>query len=759
MALSSPSRDVGKAAAQVIAKVASVDLPRSEWRDLEGTLRANVMSPEAHVREASLRALGFVCEEVAALTEEGKEVEIDANSVLTAVVQGMQKAEPSDAVRLAATQALLNALGFVEANFKNDDERNFIMTVVCECAVNQVSANRVAALECAVRIVELYYEKMVAYMPALFHITIEAIKGDDQPVAMQAIEFWTVIADQEYELIDQAANAEEGEEQPQNFNFTLGVRPHLLPVLLDCLLKQEDEEPDDDAWDIAAAAATCMASMTLTVGDEMVQPIMMFVEKSVQSQDWRAREAAITAFGVILEGPSEEVIVPLVRQGIPFLIQRMADPHLYVKDTAVWALARICELYSAEVTGPQYPAVMTALMEATNGTAKMATSACWGFYRIFECFDDGEPHPTNILTANMQDIVMRLLMLAERPDASAGKLRNSAYETLNSLIRAAAVDSFPVIAKLVDYTIDRFNRIFQMGQAQQRGGREDLAQTQADLASVIQMLAQRLGRALEPQAGTIMTIFMAIFKEGVSVAHEETLQAVGALAKALGTGFAPYLQAFMEVLCGALQNATSFQVCTIATGVVVDLCHNGLGKALVPYCDTVVGILLSNLKNPLLHQDARAPHIGCFGDIALAIEGHFDKYLQTVMTMLAAAAATQVDSPDQYDYLISLQIAILETYTSILHGLEADKKQALFMPYAQSVVQFIGFVYKERERDEELTCVACGLLGDLAKVLGHNVKPIFQQSTFIGAFIQECRQSHTDRIKQIGQWVYKTMNQ
>ncbi len=40
--------------------------------------------------------------------------------ILTAIVQGMNKEEPSDRVRLAATKAMLNSLEFTKANFEKE---------------------------------------------------------------------------------------------------------------------------------------------------------------------------------------------------------------------------------------------------------------------------------------------------------------------------------------------------------------------------------------------------------------------------------------------------------------------------------------------------------------------------------------------------------------------------------------------------------------------------------------------------------------
>ena len=44
-----------------------------------------------------------------------------------------------DTTRLAAVEALINSLDFCGKNFESENERNMLMTVVCEATQSQVS--------------------------------------------------------------------------------------------------------------------------------------------------------------------------------------------------------------------------------------------------------------------------------------------------------------------------------------------------------------------------------------------------------------------------------------------------------------------------------------------------------------------------------------------------------------------------------------------------------------------------------------------
>jgi importin subunit beta-1 len=118
---------------------------------------------------------------------------------------------------------LLNSLEFVRENFEREGERNYIMQVVCESTQNSDVEVQAAAFECLVRIMGLYYDKMSFYMErALFGVsekricmaalsdvihklTVMGMKSSEEKVALQAIEFWSTVCEEEAELLVEAA--------------------------------------------------------------------------------------------------------------------------------------------------------------------------------------------------------------------------------------------------------------------------------------------------------------------------------------------------------------------------------------------------------------------------------------------------------------------------------------------------------------------------------------------------------------------------
>nr|XP_033501255.1 importin subunit beta-1 [Epinephelus lanceolatus] len=300
-------------ASQCVAGIACAEIPVNQWPELIPQLVANVTDPSSteHMKESTLEAIGYICQDI-----DPEQLQENANQILTAIIQGMRKEEPSNNVKLAATNALLNSLEFTKANFDKETERHFIMQVVCEATQCPDTRVRVAALQNLVKIMSLYYQYMETYMgPALFAITIEAMKSDIDEVALQGIEFWSNVCDEEMDLAIEASEASEQGRPPEHTSkfYAKGALQYLVPILTQTLTKQ-DENDDDDDWNPCKAAGVCLMLLATCCEDDVVPHVLPFIKEHIKNPDWRYRDASVMAFGSILEGPELNQLKPLVIQ-------------------------------------------------------------------------------------------------------------------------------------------------------------------------------------------------------------------------------------------------------------------------------------------------------------------------------------------------------------------------------------------------------------------------------------------------------------
>ena len=71
-------------------------------------------------------------------------------------------------------------------------------------------------------------------------ITLEAIKSEKEEVALQGIEFWSTVCDEEADLAIEAMEAAESGRPPDQTSrfYVKGAMQYLVPLLMETLTKQ-----------------------------------------------------------------------------------------------------------------------------------------------------------------------------------------------------------------------------------------------------------------------------------------------------------------------------------------------------------------------------------------------------------------------------------------------------------------------------------------------------------------------------------------
>ncbi|PRP78822.1 hypothetical protein PROFUN_00995 [Planoprotostelium fungivorum] len=742
-AVASPSPAASGPAAQVVAYIAAVELPTGQWQDLIKNLISMLQpqSPDGQ-KKATLEALGYICEEV-----DSSGLKPHSNSILTAVCSGISQNQNPEVV-YAGCRALFNTLEFIQSNFQRDSERDTIMGILCTAANSPHIRARTAAMECLVQIATLYYRYLPPYMQTLFGLTVNAIKQDEEPMALQSIEFWSTICDEEADCdYDQY-------DKRESHHFIRGALPHLVPVLNECLTKQEDE-PEDDAWTVVSAAATCLSLITATVEDEIIPFVMGFVNQNINSTNWKLMEAATLAFGSILEA-NKDKLRDIIIQALPVLLSHMSSQQASVRDTTAWTIGRVCQLHGEIATsGIQH--LVGGLGNSLNDAPRVASNVCYAIHYLLEQYVEKAQQPTNPVSPYYSALLGQLFNVIAREDGSQSNLRVSAYETITVLISAGADDTLPTLHQAIPHFIASF------ASALGSGSSEEKIELQTLLCGVSQAIIRRLPpQALQaPVAGTqsppLIDRFMELFLSIPSShskptpAHEDALLSIACVVTTIEGEFVKYLNHVMPFLLAGLSAAEDTAFCQTAVGLVGDI-SRAVGKNFAGH-EQVVTIFVQNLQNSAINKDVKPAIICAFGDIALAIGADFERYIPTVMNMLRQAGQTTVDplNDDQVEYLNQLRESICEAFTGLIIGLrEGNGNLQVFFPHIEWIVQFITFVWRDPTRSDALNKGLIGMVGDVLSTFGKNTPSIFFPE--LKAIATECSKMEDADIKQIAMW-------
>lgn len=720
--LRDPEADIRRTAALVVGKIAGIEINATvnEWPELIPALDANITKQpagavNAGLRQASLEALGYVCEEVP------NGLNAFSNQILTAIASGMDERETNAEIKLAATVCLVNSVEFIKHNMENETERGVIYNMVFSVTKSTDLKVRVAAFQCLVQIASSYYATLPPFMGAIFAATTAAIKSQPEEVGLQAIEFWSTVADVELECLEEDEDAP-ADHKSRSFHFIKSAVPQLMPVLLECLTKQ-NEDPEEEEWGIALAAGTCLGLCAQVAGNEIVPHVLPFVQGHVQHENWRLREAAILAFGCILDGPRKEDLTQLVQQAFQLILAHMADKHPLVKDTTAWTLGRICMLLPEVIDAATLPTLMNTLIAGLSETPKVASNVAWAIHNLASSVDVDPANPnTSVLSPFFQPVVQALLQASVRPDVKEANLQVSVYEALNIMVHEAAPDVHPLIVAVLPMIGGRLEQTLNERPSSSEE-REALNESQALLCGTLQSIITTLDvSAIQPHADMLMTLFLRVLQSKNATVHEEALMAIGAVADKVEGQFVKYMDHVKAPLLQGLDHAEEYHVCSVAVHVTCDVAR-AVGVAFQPWGDDVMKTLLKHLHDASVVRTVKNHIIACIGDIALALGGHFERYLSYVIPVLTQAAQVNYkhDDWDNVDYLQGLRESIIEAFSGILLGLSGDNKVALFVQQQGllgSIVNLINLIADDPNVTERVLRGTCGLIFDLVKLVG-----------------------------------------
>uniref|UniRef100_A0A1I7WNE0 Importin N-terminal domain-containing protein n=1 Tax=Heterorhabditis bacteriophora TaxID=37862 RepID=A0A1I7WNE0_HETBA len=407
-----------------------------------------------------------------------------------------------------------------------------------------------------------------------------------------------------------------------------------------------DEGDDEDDWTPAKAAGVCIMLLAQCVGDAILD--------SVISSNWKYKEAAIMAFGSILDGPDPAKLMTLVEQAMPALIQSMSDKHVTIRDTCGWTIGRVLEVCPEIVNkdgllGTLLPAMSLAL----NQEPRVAANVCWALVALVKAAYDtavsngtdstGQPD-TYILSACFEAMISELIKTTDRYTSASLiesnqlnllELKNQLVDlqallcaTLQSVLRKMRPEDAAMIGEHVMGGLIQIMNRTTVG----KGGSvmEEALLAVSVLAESKLLIQLTLANYVLPPITTRLYY------------HRRKSNLFG-IFLALNNGFLCYVEALKPHLMRGLSNHDEPQVCAAAVGLVTDMCR-AMETNIAPALDDIMSTLIQSLQSPRLDRDVKVTILGCFGDVALAIGEHFERYICVVMDMLSEAASAAVVS-------------------------------------------------------------------------------------------------------------------
>eukprot|EP00457_Paulinella_chromatophora_P000777 gb/GEZN01000777.1/.p1 GENE.gb/GEZN01000777.1/~~gb/GEZN01000777.1/.p1 ORF type:complete len:874 (-),score=118.75 gb/GEZN01000777.1/:993-3614(-) len=761
------SRDAGarNSACLVVAGIATIEVPCNKWdpKELVAVLCKQIDQKESPLlREATFKALGWIVEEVADSLRQ------ESNAILTAISKGLANSEQSVEILKAAADALAYYLEFADKNMGSEKERAFIMKMIFSIVNRSNKDVQSKGMKCFIALALAYYHYLADYMVPIFELTKKIIitylkmtnenkVAQQDPVTVDAIEFWCTLADEELEMQTEMQEARERNLPIQQKYHAIVQRalPELMPLCLECLTRQPTDLDENDQAPIPAKRAALFIKLAAKCTKSAILPhVMPFVNKFVKNPDWRYKEAATLAFGCILDGPEEEKLQAFAGHALRLVLPQFQDKHPVVRDTAAWVVSQICESAPQAATDPQiFNDLLKALAVAFKMEPKIAVHACQSIWNLADNGKDRSECPLWRQPLFGQ-ILLAMLAIAERPDSSTEHLKETGYDTIYNVIQCAPEHLNPIIEQLFPKLLQRLgSTVSAQMQSSSSEEKERNYEVQGLLCATLTACVRKVSiDYLEKYMEPLMKLLNSVLNSrnpGLS-AMEDAMLTIGAVAAALGPRFR-YAPAFQNALIKGLKAIDEPGLMTKTITTIGDIVQAVEGK-FDPMADDIMTTLLGLLEHQNVETNIKPSIISAIGDIALNIGPRFERFLPRVLKIFHDATLVTLDPNDlnDVDYLNQLHICLLEAYSSLFQGLA--EKVGHMMPAMPGLFEFLLKIAKNfqaRRADENVLNAALGLIGDLAEKMGKHplVAKKLQTDKAILFLIQSGIQSKTEKVK------------
>jgi len=740
-----------KVAALIIAKIAAIELPLREWDELLPlllkTLKDITLNNVAvSLWESTMLCLAYITEEVNA-----DFLEPHTANILESVKFGIDHNDP--AININSLKTLFHTLCFTTANFEHENQRRLIVEemIIKGCKTENPRVQLHGFL-CLCELVPYHYDHMFSFMQSIFDLTKVGMTCGMPEIGKQSTEFWALVCDEELER-ERRIKANEKPNLPSR-EYGKRAAQHLLPVLISNIV-QKKEEYDTDEWTIQKAAASCLTLFAALIKNEVLQHVLPFVKAQVENTDWKIREAAILCFGLILGGPDPDTLTPLCKQMFPVIVKNLRHPNIHVKDTSVWVLGQMFKMVPGVLsTQESLDKTLEILLQALNESAQIAFHVCWAIQNIANLASpqkDNQRSKATPISPYLSKLILGLLRRADKQDSSQNHLLNCCYEAIVSIIESSGTEDRKLLMEVLGEMMKRLGNLVSKASSDKDVHHMNNIR---GIVSVIGTVILTVGSdgfkdaEAEKRADLIMQQLMRVLRADDCHVQEEVILAIIPLANALGENFTRYINSpnpEMNLVRLVLKNIEKPAVLPKLTEVSVSLLGtiaSSCGNTITPLCDDLVSYLIQSMVDNELAIWVKPVIISCIGDIALAVNGNFTRYLECVMGLLFQAGGNSVvtDDEDVLDSIQRVRECVLEACSSIVQSLRTEDVGAQLLEYVNGCILLIEGVLQDTNHTLTIRHNSLNLVFDIVRVLAKkNLKVDLCNYPVVKTLVEVCK--------------------
>ena len=712
--LFSPSKVIRRTVSQVLSKFAYIELKNGFWQNIFEEFRGYISNDnqEHYFYEGILETIEFLFQEFF-YKEKIFDIFQSKTDLILEIIFISIKVESNKRTNLNLTslKALFTIIHFIEFN---EFQCDVIFSLVIDQLTDQSDVVRKLAFEILEIMVKRYYRKIGKFISVIFDLTLITLEQDTEEVSLKAIEFWSTLADEEFQINVESVQALSEGRIAKSYSEKFIIKSAtIFPFILLNFIENKPINYYED-WNCKSAVGLCLNLMSQAGPNEILPKVISFIENKIHIySETKAKQTAVFSLIAIFDGIGAKVLYNHFVKTSYLWLSFSENDIDELQKTTFFLFGKIFQI-SPFVLRMNLDQIIQILLKNIVEKGNK-TDIFWILNEIFQSFE-----PEGLLEWYLETICSVIFNLITH-GISEGKVADELFEIICSIILNSSIRSRSRLFLLIPSTFMALKSSFVSNKPGLKG---NIVKIQSHLFRFLGSCIQRFGQNFtQPFIDNITEFIGFLMKIQKKITLDSNLEDeiiifIGTAIQKFKKECKALLNNLMPLLFQYVNKNIEHQTVEVAIGVLGDIScsYSDLDYS---YLKKTTYILIDLLQNNDIGYDSKPLILSCLGDISLITENYFSEF-QNLIIPIVKSTINSVNNYDKYDdydlfeWVLALKESLLEILTGLIQGNSTSSSSIKLFEEDTEFFWLIKSIYDiiSIDRIKRTTKLCIGLIGD-----------------------------------------------
>lgn len=758
---SSSSKIIRRTVSQVLAKIAFIELKHSLWDNFFEELYRYLFNGNKlnYFYEGILETIEFLFQEISDNPRYFCIFKNKSTIILKIILTPIkEKIYEEETLHFAALKTFCAALHFIDLKQLKEIDCNLIFSLI----INQLTHSSLLIRRLGFEILEImvkkYYEKAGKFISIIFDLTLITIEQDDDEVILKAIEFWSTLADEEFQINLNSIQALSEGRIPRSYSKQLIMKSSsILPFILLSFIENRKISENEDS-NCKSATGLCLNLMSQAVPSEILPRIVDFIENQINLYSkLKSKYTAVFSLIAIFDGVGSKVLYNHLFKTSFLWISFLENENRELRGTVLFLFGKIFQISPFLLRANLDHIVQLLLKNLFYKNNE--TDIFWILNEVFQSFES-----EGLLEGYLETICSIVFNLISQK-ISGGKLAGDFFELICSFILNSSTRNQSSLFLLIPTTFSALKSSFITNNFISK---EKSIKIQSYLFRVIGSSIQRLGQKFTPIFTNEIISFIHILIEMAnklkfdSDLEDEIIIFIGTVIQKYKKESKILISEILPILFDYVKKNTDQQGVSVAIGIFGDIfsSYENLNESFVK---KATYILIGLLQSDRISLDTKPLIISCIGDLSFASGTYFLEF-QTITIPIVKSIIESIynyeksGDEDIFEWVLTIKESLLESLTGLIQSDPVNQHTSKFFDINCEFMWLIKSVYDmiSNDRIKRTTKLGIGLIGDCG-VNYKSKKKNLARCTWIKQLIFESMVCTGQNLNFMGTWASESI--